>query len=71
MSYCKIIKIPKHGKKYIDKNDPFCNTKLPFIDGLCRLFEKGIFQFSLFPPHKARIYGQKQKIVMPDLIGHL
>ena len=52
ISYFKIIKIQKDAKKYIDKNDRFCNTQLPFIDGLYRLFEKRIFQFSLFTPRR-------------------
>ena len=34
ISYFKIIKIQKDAKKHIDKNDRFCNTQLPFIDGL-------------------------------------
>ena len=59
MRYCKIIKIPKHGKKYIDKNDRFCSTQLPFIDRLCRLFEKGIFENAL-SPHTARKYRPKR-----------
>ena len=52
ISYFKIIKIQKDARKYIDKNDPFCYTLLPFIDGLYHLFERRIFQFSLFTPRR-------------------
>ena len=64
IGYLKIVKIQKHGKKYIDKNDRFCNTRLPFIDGLCRLSLPPLFEISLFTPHGPSLRAKTENCVI-------
>ena len=67
ISYFKVIKIPKHGKKYIDKNDRFCNTRLPFIDGLCRLFLPPLLEISLFPSRSPYLRaGTRDSVILRE-----
>ena len=65
ISYFKIIKIQKNAKKYIDKNDRFCNTQLPFIDGLYRLFERRILRLLSFYHTTPLNTGQNRELSCP------